>query len=259
MDDHGERGRMTKSHPVLVLAIPAYNETEGIADFLVDIDQYADLWPGSVGAVVVDDCSTDDTSDRVQKTAAHLEHLSVTVERRDVNRGHGPTLVQALHRSVADGADVVLTVDGDGQFEASDLYRVAREILVPGMDVAIGVRKFRLDPWFRKVVTRSLRTFARVRYGVRLADVNSPLRAYRVGALTELMPVLPADTLVPNVRLSIEMSRRDTRVAELYVTHRVRRGRVSEGTSWGGRNRALLVPGRLLKFCWAALREVWSL
>src|SRR5690242_3894659 len=130
---------MTKTHPVLVLAIPAYNESDGIADFLVDIDQYADLWPGTVGAVVVDDCSTDDTSDRVLVTAGKLEHLSVTVERREVNRGHGPTLVEALERSVVDGADVVLTVDGDGQFEASDLYRVAREILVPGMEVAIGV------------------------------------------------------------------------------------------------------------------------
>jgi hypothetical protein len=176
-----------------------------------------------------------------------------------VNLGHGPTLVEALQRSIAGGADVVLSVDGDGQFEAADLYRVAREILVPGVDVAVGVRKFRLDPWFRKFVTLGLRGLARARFGVRFADVNSPLRAYRTGTLESLMSALPPETLVPNVRLSIEMTRRSVRVAELYVTHRVRRGPVSEGTSWGGRNRTLLVPRRLLNFCRDALREVWSL
>lgn len=248
-----------RSEPVLCLAIPAYNEADGIAEFLADIDQNAGLWPGDVRAVVIDDCSTDDTTEQVRVAAKSLEHVAVSPTRREVNLGHGPTLVEALERSIAEQADVVLTVDGDGQFEASDLFRVAREILVPGVDVAIGVRKFRLDPWFRKFVTRGLRGLARVRFGVRFADVNSPLRAYRIGALESLMPALPPSTLVPNVRLSIELSRKSMRVAELYVTHRVRRGTVSEGTSWGGRNRTVLVPRRLVVFCRDALREVWSL
>lgn len=247
------------SRPQLCLAIPAYNEAAGIAGFLADIDQHADLWPGAVHVVVVDDCSKDDTAEQVRIVAKSLVRLTAEVARSEVNRGHGPTLVEALHRCADEGADVVLSVDGDGQFEAADLFRVAREILVPGTDVAVGVRKFRLDPWFRKFVTVGLRGLARARFGVRLADVNSPLRAYRLGALESLLPVLPDGTLVPNVRLSIEMTRRSLSVAELYVTHRVRRGPVSEGTSWGGRNRTLLVPKRLLVFCRDALREVWSL
>src|SRR6266545_6545264 len=184
--------------PVLCLAIPAYNEADGIAGFLADIDQHANLWPGSIRAVVVDDCSKDDTAEQVRVVAKSLEHLSLSVTRREVNLGHGPTLVEALQLSIAGGADVVLSVDGDGQFEASDLYRVAREILVPGVDVAVGVRKFRLDPWFRKFVTLGLRGIARARFGVRFADVNSPLRAYRIGTLESLMSALPPETLVPN-------------------------------------------------------------
>lgn len=241
------------------MAIPAYNEADGIEGFLADIDQHASLWPGDVSIVVVDDGSHDGTAARVEASAPHLTGVTVTCVRRDVNLGHGPTLVEALRTALGQRPDVVLSVDGDGQFEAFDLFRVAREILVPGVDVAVGVRKFRLDPWFRKILTVALRRLALLRFGVRLADVNSPLRAYRGEALRAMIDALPDATLVPNVRLSIEMSRRPYRVAELYVTHLVRRGPVKEGSSWGGRNRTVLVPRRLLLFCRDALGEVWSL
>ncbi len=56
------------------------------------------------------------------------------------NSGHGPTVLRAYREAIATGADFVLQVDGDGQFEVSDIRRLADDIRHSGADIAMGKR-----------------------------------------------------------------------------------------------------------------------
>jgi dolichol-phosphate mannosyltransferase len=243
---------LPETRPSVAVAIPAYNEAEGIGEFLSELDRELGPASSSLTLVVVDDASKDGTAGRVEALRRELK-ARLVVHRSDRNRGHGPTTIRAYQLALETGADVILQVDGDGQFDGSDA-RVLVEALAEGQ-VAAGVRTGRTDPWFRKVLAFSLRTYLRSVFRVKTRDANCPLRAYRRAALEHMLAQLPKDPLVPNVYLSALADACRYRVVNRPVRHRCRRGSVAEGSTWGKRRISFLVPRRLLVFVFHAFEE----
>jgi glycosyltransferase involved in cell wall biosynthesis len=237
--------------PSVAVAIPAYNEADGLPGFLEEIDRALRPHVRRLHFVVVDDASSDETSASLKALRADLGGaLEVVVNDR--NLGHGPSLVAGYQRALALEPDFVLQVDGDGQFHGSDLRRVL-VLLVDEAHAVCGVRRFRQDPWFRMMMTRLLRSYVRWRFGVIARDPNCPLRGYDAALLRELLAAIPEQSLIPNLYLTIVASRRGLALLEVDVSHRVRRGRSAQGTSWA-RGRSP-IPWRLLRFSIAALIE----
>jgi glycosyltransferase involved in cell wall biosynthesis len=240
------------SKPSVAVAIPAYNEADGIAGFLDEIDRALTPHVSSLRIVVVDDASTDRTREALEEARPLLQgSLEVIVNR--VNRGHGPSVGTAYKRALEHDPDFVLQVDGDGQFHGSDLRRVL-VLLLDEAHAVSGVRRFRQDPWFRMVMTRLVRSYVHIGFGVSARDPNCPLRGYEAPLLRELLAVLPDDCLVPNLFLTVIASRRGVALLEVDVSHRVRRGVSPDGTTWMRGPRSP-IPWRLVRFSLAALRE----
>ena len=234
----------------VAVAVPAYNESDGIGEFLQEIDQA--LSGREVALVVVDDCSTDGTASVVEGLDGDVE-ANLIVVRSERNRGHGPTLLEAYRRALDTGADYVVAVDGDGQFLGADVRRVLL-LLEDGGDGVCGVRRFRYDPWFRMLMTRVLRLYVARYFGVPTRDANCPLRGYRADLLDDLLRWIPAESLVPNLNLTVLAARRGATLVEVDVSHRVRRGTSEVGTMFRGRSTARTMS-RLVRFSWSALRE----
>lgn len=235
----------------VAVAIPAFNEADGIEGFLLEIDEALEK-SGEVTLVVADDCSTDGTPEVLEALRSKL-----TAELRiipcDRNRGHGPTMLEAYRGALDTGAEYVLAVDGDGQFLGSDVRRVL-VLLADGGEGVCGVRRFRYDPWFRMAMTRVLRFYIGRYFGVPTRDANCPLRGYHAGLLDELLRGIPADSLVPNLHLTVLAARRGATLVEVDVNHRVRRGVASTGTMFAGGSSWRTIK-RLLAFSWRALGE----
>lgn len=231
----------------LCFAIPAFNEAAGIGGFLAELDDAFQDWEGSVMIEVVDDASNDGMSvvlaDLVPSMRADLR-----VWVNEQNWGHGPTVLRAYRNAVASGAAIIVQIDGDGQFEVSDIRRVADRLLVGDVDLVVGVRRLRLDPWFRRLLTRALRAYLRLFFPVKVRDVNSPLRGYRTGTLEVLLSLVPDPSRVPNVYLTVAATQCGIPTEQINVAHRVRRGGNEQGTMWGPKVRTVLVPRRLLRF-----------
>ncbi len=228
------------SKPSVAVAIPAYNEADGIAGFLQEIDQSLASHVDTLHLVLVDDASSDNTLEVVQSA---------------VNRGHGPSLMTAYRRALAGDPDYVLQVDGDGQFHGSDLRRVL-VLLLDDAHAVSGVRRFRVDPWFRMTMSRLVRQYVSASFGVRSRDPNCPLRGYEAALLAQLLDGLPDDCLVPNLYLTILACRRGVPLLEVDVSHRVRRGGSARGTMWRG-GAPSPIPMRLVRFSLQALVESW--
>ena len=107
-----------------------------------------------------------------------------------VNRGHGPSLMLAYRRALATGPDYVLQVDGDGQFHGSDLRRVL-VLLMDEAHAVSGVRRFRVDPWFRMAMSRLIRLYTAGGFAVRARDPNCPLRGYEADCSRSCCPRCP--------------------------------------------------------------------
>lgn len=243
---------MTRSDARVAVAIPAYNEAEGIAEFLSEIDAALSPVVGSLVLVVVDDVSTDGTVEEVEKVATSLTG-EVVLRHMPRNSGHGPAVLEAYRQALECGADYVIGVDGDGQFLGSDLRRVF-VLLEDGGEGVCGVRRFRYDPWFRMLMTRVLRVYIARVFGVPTRDANCPLRGYRAALLDELLRWVPDGSLVPNVHLAILAARRGATLVEVDVNHRVRRGKSVDGTMFSAAGRVGVLR-RLVAFSWKAWRE----
>jgi glycosyltransferase involved in cell wall biosynthesis len=114
----------------IAVVVPAYNEADHIGLVLRSVPAYVDR------IVVVDDGSND-------RTAAHAEAVGdqrVSVIRHVHNAGVGMALSSGYQRALADGADVVAVMAGDGQMHPDDLAALLAPVVAGDADYAKGDR-----------------------------------------------------------------------------------------------------------------------
>ncbi len=115
----------------IAILVPAYNEADNIGYVL-------NLMPSEVCGVptavlVVDDGSRDGTGD------VAAEH-GAAVARHVTNRGGGAALRTGYRLMVESGAEIVVTLDADGQHLPSEMERLVKPVLDGEVDVAHGSR-----------------------------------------------------------------------------------------------------------------------
>jgi glycosyltransferase involved in cell wall biosynthesis len=237
------------------IAMPIFNESDGIAETLTSIDEVFRHSGATVTLCIQNDVSTDNTLHVIGELAATLQ-LNIAVETNQRNSGHGPTTFTAYRRALNTGSPIVMQLDSDGQFDATELPMLC-SVIAEGKDVVIGIRSNRVDPWFRKFLTYLLRNFLRARYLGRFPDPNSPIRAYSASFLSPMLSELPNEPLIPNIYLSILAVRKKLSVEFVPVSHRERRGGQATGTMWQSSNQWQKIK-RLLKFCRKSFRQLLS-
>jgi len=237
------------------IAMPIFNESDGIVETLTSIDEAFRHSGATVILCIQNDVSTDNTLQVLAQLSTTLQ-LNIAVETNQQNQGHGPTTFAAYQRALNTGSYVVMQLDSDGQFVSTELPTLCSAV-ASGKDVVIGIRSGRVDPWFRKFVTFLLRNFLRARYLGRFPDPNSPVRAYSSSVLSHMLSELPNEPLIPNIYLSILAVRKKINVEFVPVSHRERRGSESTGTMWQSANQWTKIA-RLLKFCRKSFRQLLS-
>jgi hypothetical protein len=115
----------------IAILIPAYNEAENIGHVLDQMP--AEVCGVPTAVLVVDDGSRDGTGD---VAAAH----GAAVARHVTNRGGGAALRTGYRLMVESGAEIVVTLDADGQHRPDEMERLVKPVLDGEVDVAHGSR-----------------------------------------------------------------------------------------------------------------------
>jgi glycosyltransferase involved in cell wall biosynthesis len=119
---------MTESgKPTIIAVIPCSNEGQFIGDVVTKTRKYVDK------VIVIDDGSTDNTSEAAE--AAEAE-----VIRHATRQGAGAATRSGFEAARANNADVLLTIDGDGQHNPDEIPLVLDPILKDDADLVIGSR-----------------------------------------------------------------------------------------------------------------------
>lgn len=232
----------------LAIAMPVYNEADGITESLSMLDEVFCAGNFCVALYIQNDVSTDQTLAKIEELSPRLK-MSVFVESNRVNLGHGPTTWAAYKRALASSCAMVVQLDSDGQYDPSQIPKLI-ETCIENESVVIGVRHFRVDPWYRKAITRALRFYLLFRFQLQCSDPNSPVRVYPARTLEKLLDQVPNNPLIPNIYLSVITSLQEITVTELPIDHRVRRGDKSTGTMWSETTKKQwLIPKKLIRFC----------
>ncbi len=168
----------------LVVIIPALNEQATIADVVRRVPRTID-GVDSVDVVVIDDGSTDATGE-------HARSAGASVVRHQRNQGVGAAFKTGVQAALTRGADLVVNMDGDGQFRPEDIPRLLAPILA-GEAGFVSCTRF-ADPklvpqmptikrlgnaWMTWLIKRICRTN-------RLTDVSCGFRAYTRDTLLRL-------------------------------------------------------------------------
>jgi glycosyltransferase involved in cell wall biosynthesis len=163
----------------VVVVIPALNEQDTIGRV---ISQVPRALPGvsRVEVIVLDDGSDDLTTDRA--LAAGVDH----VVRHSGNRGLAAAFNRGTTEALARGADIVVTLDADGQHDASAMPALVAPIVDGTADLVVASRPL-ADPTQGSAVRRAGNRIgsgiAKRFLHVPLSDVTSGYRAFSREAL----------------------------------------------------------------------------
>jgi glycosyltransferase involved in cell wall biosynthesis len=152
----------------VIAVIPAYNEERFIGSVVLKACRHTDQ------VVVVDDGSTD-------ATAQLAEAAGAIVVRHHHNRGKGHALNSGFKKACDLEADIVVTLDADGQHQPDELPRVIWPVRAGQADLVVGSRYIRPGlpvPRHRVWGHRLFNLLTNLASGVTVTDSQSGFRAF---------------------------------------------------------------------------------
>ncbi len=164
--------------PVIVVGIPAFNEEKTIARVVLGSLKFTN------NVIVVDDGSNDLTGEIARKLGAKVIH-------HQNNLGKGEAL-RALFRTARKmNADILVTLDADGQHLPSEIPVVLAPVIEQGIDISIGSRILGSSynmPKYRKFGSSIINSLVKSISDLPIKDTESGFRAYSKRVLSNLLP-----------------------------------------------------------------------
>lgn len=156
----------------VTVVMPAYNAAQTLEKTVAEIDRRVvdDI-------IVVDDCSRDDT-------VAKAEALGVFVHRHEHNLGYGGNQKSCYRLALARGADIVIMVHPDYQYDPrlapAMAYMIASGIYdtVLGSRILCGGTLAGGMPVYKYVANRLLTAFQNILTGQKLSEYHTGYRAF---------------------------------------------------------------------------------
>ena len=189
----------------ILTCIPAFNEGKVIDEVIKKCLKFSDQ------VVVCDDGSTDDTYEIADAAGAH-------VIRHDVNIGKGEALRTLFKFAIHSKNDIIVTIDGDGQFLPEEIPKLVSDIKEKKSDIVIG---YRFDdatdmPNYRRFGNKMLDKMANMVTELSVSDTQSGYRAYSKDVIEKLNFNIKG--FGADVEILIDAANKGFRISEQKVT-----------------------------------------
>jgi len=230
--------------------MPVFNEGKQIDQWILGLNQelsFVDTY-----FFVFNDQSTDNTVKKLELLQAMMSNLFFSSGHS--NRGHGPSTVSAVREGLQCRPQFLLTLDGDGGVKLSSLSELVRFTINSSFDVVEGVRRGRIDPLYRRILTMAVRLLVLSKSKTMPKDGNTPVRMYRISSTEALLKSVPQMTKIPNLFVSLKSRTSNLSIAEFPLILEGMGELVNGGTTW--RSKWKSVPNlRFIRFCTSAVWE----
>jgi glycosyltransferase involved in cell wall biosynthesis len=196
----------------VVAVMPAYNAERTLAATLADVPA------GSVDEVIlVDDGSTD-------RTVELAREMGLTVIAHPENRGYGGNQKTCYREALARGADVVVMIHPDYQYDSRVIPHAVGFIELGICDVVLGSRiRSREEalhggmPRYKYVANRLLTAIENCALGQNLGDFHSGFRVYRRSVLEAIPFEKNSDDFVFDTQFLVQAVRFGFRLGDVPV------------------------------------------
>jgi glycosyltransferase involved in cell wall biosynthesis len=199
----------------VVVVMPAYNAAATLKSTFVDI-------PAGVAdsVILVDDASKDDTVEIARS-------LQIQVIRHPHNVGYGGNQKTCYMQALQQGAQVVVMLHPDGQYDPRILGQMVDAVRSGAGDIVLGSRflmpgqaKAGGMPWWKRISNRFLTFCENLVLGQHLSEYHTGYRAYS-RAFLETIPFLRnSNDFVFDTQVLIQAAAFGFRIAEVPVSTR---------------------------------------
>jgi glycosyltransferase involved in cell wall biosynthesis len=199
--------------PGLSIVLPCFNEEANVADAIRAATKAARRVSDDYEILVVDDGSTDATSDIASRFVDTTGRVRLLVLPH--NRGYG-----AAVRTGIDAARMpwILLTDADLQFDLGQLEDFAP--LTASADIVAGRRILRQDPLGRRITGAAWSGLTRRLFRLPVSDVDCAFKLIRRDLLDRVQ--LTSDGAMVSAELLVKCQAEGARVTEQGVRHRAR-------------------------------------
>lgn len=161
----------------IFIVVPTFNEEKVIQNTLREIKD-----AGYENIIVVDDGSKDQTYQKAK------EIENITVLRHKLNRGYGAAVKTGIEAAKLLGADIIVTMDGDGQHDPKDISRVVAPIIKNEVEIVLGTRLKNPQkmPFYKRIQNYIANIITWYLFGLWVTDSQSGFRAYSRNALEKI-------------------------------------------------------------------------
>jgi len=199
----------------VVCVVPAYNEESTIGAVVKRARDHSNL------VLVVDDGSTDMTAaiamESGGKVVTHIARLGV-----------GAALSTGLNLALREQADIIVTLDADGQHDPCEIPHIIAPLLEKKADLVIGSRMLMKDspmPLYKKTGNKILSKITSLACGASVTDSQSGFRAFtrEVGKMISYTSTdyrWASEMLIPLSKKGVRMM--DVPIKAVYFRRRIR-------------------------------------
>lgn len=151
----------------IIAVIPARNEESRIAQVIAGVKRFSEY------IVVVDDCSSD-------HTFRASEDMGVHVIRLRNNMGVGFATRIGCDFALSKGAEILITIDADGQHNPDDIPTLLQPVLEGDADIVFGVRpRDNRMPFGKRIGNALVSLFMRILFQADIKDTLTGFHAFK--------------------------------------------------------------------------------
>jgi glycosyltransferase involved in cell wall biosynthesis len=161
--------------PCLTAVMPAYNEAATVTEVVKVVLAQRPVQQ----LVIVDDCSTDGTWDKLQPLAQNEPRIKLV--RHEVNQGKGAALRTGLAHATS---EIVIIQDADLEYDPGEYHRLLAPILAGKADVVFGSRFIGSDAhrvlyYWHSVGNKLLTMMSNMATDLNLTDMETCYKMFR--------------------------------------------------------------------------------
>ena len=195
--------------PNIIAIVPAFNVAPILKKTIEEIpaDSFREV-------IVIDDASTDDT-------ATVAQQLGVTVITHLENTGYGGAQKTGYKKAIELGAEGVVMVHGDNQYDPTIADQFAEKISQEGYELVTGTRMILGDvlsagmPMWKFIPNRFLTWLENKVFGTHISDYHNGYRAYSVEFLKKIPLDLLSDKFDFDTDIMIQGAIRKSKIGEI--------------------------------------------
>ena len=228
---------------LLSILIPVYNERTVVERSLALV--LAAPLPENMERelVIVDDCSTDGTSEILKRVAG--SNPSIRLFRHEVNQGKGAALRTAIGHA---SGDFCLVQDADLEYDPAEYEKLLRPLLDGRADAVFGSRYLagepsRVLPYWHSVINKGLTLVSNMFSNLSVTDMETCYKVFR----TDLLKSIPirSNRFGFEPEITMKTSKRKLRVYEVPISYHGRTYEEGKKIGWKDGIKAL---GVILRF-----------